>query len=148
MLLRPVSVPIERWPELTFCAALAVAETAEQQTGLPAKIKWPNDMLLGGRKIAGILLESHHRQAPGFVVVGIGVNVLQAETDFDPQLRTRAGSLAMMTTNDGGHRIERRLVAASLLENLERFYTRWPENISFIMHACEQRGCLPPIHED
>ena len=97
VLLRPASdLPVERWPELTFCAALAVAQTAERFTGAPARIKWPNDVLVNGRKIAGILLECHHRHIPGFVVVGIGVNVLQRELDFDPVLRHRAGSLAMM----------------------------------------------------
>ena len=85
VLLRPEAVTVERWPELTFCAALAVAETAEYATGLPARIKWPNDVLLRDRKVAGILVECHHRQSPGFVVLGIGLNVLQRPEDFDPE---------------------------------------------------------------
>ncbi len=141
VLLRP-SVPVERWTELTFCAALAVAETAELHTGRPARIKWPNDVLMNGRKIAGILLESHQRQNPGFVVVGIGVNVLQAEEDFDPELRQRAGSLVMIA--DQPSHIERRTAAASLLRNLEEHYNGWPAGFSSIREACEQRGCFPP----
>ena len=144
MLLRPVAVPVERWPELTFCAALAVAETAERHTGAAARIKWPNDVLINGRKIAGILLECHHRQSPGFVVVGIGVNILHAEEDFEPLLRQRAGSLAMMISAGSIPLIERRSVAASLLENMERHYARWPEDFASIMQACERRGCTVP----
>ena len=96
VLLRPKTVSVERWPELTFCAALAVAETAEISTGRAARIKWPNDVLVGERKVAGILVECHHRQNPGFVVVGIGLNVLQRREEFAPELRDQAGSLAMM----------------------------------------------------
>jgi BirA family biotin operon repressor/biotin-[acetyl-CoA-carboxylase] ligase len=61
--------PVERWPELTVVAAEAVAEAI----GDGASIKEPNDVLLGGRKVAGILAEAKHGQPP--VVLGIGVNV-------------------------------------------------------------------------
>ena len=138
ILLRP-AIPVERWPELTFCAALAVAETAERFTGQPAHIKWPNDVLLNGRKVAGILLETHHRQTPGFVVVGIGVNVRQQPDDFAPELRDRAGSLAMAA--DSAASLDRHLVAASLLERLGSLYARWPDDFPAIMQACRDRGC-------
>ncbi len=141
ILLRPPAVPVARWLELTFCAALAVAETAEQLTGQPARIKWPNDVLLGGRKIAGILLEAHHRQTPGFVVVGIGVNVRQQPADFAPELRERAGSLAMAL--DGSPPPDRHRVAQQLLERLETHYVRWPDGFAAIMQACRERGCEP-----
>ena len=124
MLLRPGSIPVARWPELTFCAALAVAETAERCTGQAARVKWPNDVLVGGRKVAGILLETHHRQTPGFVVVGIGVNVLQQPEDFAPELRERAGSLAMAA--DPGTPLTRHEVAACLLERLDTHHAAWP----------------------
>ncbi len=144
-LLRPAAVPAERWPELTFCAALAVAETAERFTGQPARIKWPNDVLLAGRKVAGILLERHQGQAPGFVVVGIGLNVLQGEADFPPELRERAGSLSMLRTDRGDiPAAERREVAACLLERLEAHYTRWPDGFAEIRAECSDRGCAVP----
>ena len=142
ILLRPAAVPVARWPELTFCAALAVAETAEQLTGQPARIKWPNDVLLGGRKIAGILLEAHHRHTPGFVVVGIGVNVRQQLTDFAPELRERAGSLS--TTADPARPLDRARVATLLLERLGTHYDRWPDAFSSIMLSCRERGCEAP----
>jgi BirA family biotin operon repressor/biotin-[acetyl-CoA-carboxylase] ligase len=138
ILLRPTE-PATRWPELTFCAALAVAEAAEQETNIPARIKWPNDVLLGGRKTAGILLECHHRQSPGFVVMGIGINVRQQTEDFAPELRERAGSLSMAA----GRLIERRTVAGETLRRLERIYADWPQSFDRIMEACERRGCQP-----
>ena len=141
VLLRPQAVPVERWPELTFCAALAVAETAERVTAAEARIKWPNDVLLAGRKVAGILLECHHRQPPGFVVVGIGLNVLQQPDDFDPELRARAGSLAMMMP---GGPPQRQHVASMILERLGAHYASWPKNAHITMAACERRGCVPP----
>ena len=145
VLLRPAAVPIERWPELTFCAALAVAETAECFTGLPARIKWPNDVLLDGRKVAGILLECHHGQAPGFVVVGIGLNVLQKEEDFPPELRDRAGSLSMLRTEEkDSSGLGRREVAACLLDRLEVHYAQWPGHFEQISGGCSERGCTPP----
>ena len=140
VLLRP-GVPTVRWPELTFCAALAVAETAERLTGQPARVKWPNDVLVSERKVAGILLEAHHRQQPGFVVVGIGVNVLQQFTDFAPELRERAGSLAMATD---GLPLNRHEVATLLLERLGTHYAAWPDGFAPIMSACRERGCEPP----
>ena len=146
VLLRPTAVPVERWAELTFCAALAVAETAERHTGNPARIKWPNDVMVDGRKVAGILLESHQRHRPGFVVMGIGVNVLQDAGDFDPHLRQSAGSFSMVAGGDKTL-IERRTVAASLLRNLEKYYTGWPANSSSVTQACRERGCRPPAGE-
>ena len=143
VLLRPETVPAARWPELTFCAALAVAETAERVTGRPARIKWPNDVYLAGRKVAGILLEAHHRRTPGFVVVGVGVNVLQGPDDFAPELRERAGSLAM-AADAGAPALDRHRVAALLLERLGAHYAGWPDGFAAIMQACRQRGCEPP----
>ena len=142
VLLRPVGVPVPRWPELTFCAALAVAEAAERVTGAAARIKWPNDVLLGGRKVAGILLESHQRQAPGFVVLGIGLNVLQRAADFDPAIRDRAGSLAMAAVD--GRLLRREQVAALVLARLDDVYRQWPESFSEIIETCDRRGHWPP----
>ncbi len=143
VLLRPDTVAVNRWPELTFCAALAVAETAERLIGQPARIKWPNDVLVAGRKVAGILLEAHRRQTPGFVVVGIGVNVLQHPADFAPELRERAGSLAMVSA-DGAPPPDRHQVAGMLLQRLGIHYARWPDDFASIMQACRDRGCEPP----
>jgi BirA family biotin operon repressor/biotin-[acetyl-CoA-carboxylase] ligase len=72
---------------LTLAAGLAVAEAA----GPAARIKWPNDVLLGGRKVAGILAEG--RPQEGWAILGIGINVALREDDLPPELRGRAGTL-------------------------------------------------------
>jgi BirA family biotin operon repressor/biotin-[acetyl-CoA-carboxylase] ligase len=78
---------------LPMLAALAVADVADRfdAAGRSAAIKWPNDVLLDGRKVAGILAEG--RPQEGWVVLGIGVNVAVAEDDFPPELRALATSL-------------------------------------------------------
>lgn len=75
-------------PLLPLAAAVAVAETC----GDAARIKWPNDVLLEGRKLAGILAEA--RPAEGWVVLGIGVNVAVAPTDLPQELHATAATLA------------------------------------------------------
>jgi BirA family transcriptional regulator, biotin operon repressor / biotin---[acetyl-CoA-carboxylase] ligase len=74
-------------PLLTIAAGVAVADAV----GAGASIKWPNDVLLDGRKVAGILAEARPRE--GWAVLGIGVNVALRSDDFPPELRDRAGTL-------------------------------------------------------
>jgi len=74
---------------LPLVAGVAVAEVA----GADARIKWPNDILVAGRKVAGILVEA--RLQEGWAVVGIGLNVAVRDTDFPPELRDRAGTLGL-----------------------------------------------------
>lgn len=102
---------------LPMLAALALADVAEeldveQRTPM---IKWPNDVLLDGRKLAGILAEG--RPQEGWVVLGIGVNVAVAQDDFPPELRELATSLGREPAHVGHalrlllHALERWLVA-------------------------------------
>jgi BirA family biotin operon repressor/biotin-[acetyl-CoA-carboxylase] ligase len=72
---------------LSLAAGVAVAEVA----GPEARLKWPNDVLVEGRKVAGILAEG--RPAEGWAALGIGLNVALREDDFPPELRDRAGTL-------------------------------------------------------
>jgi BirA family transcriptional regulator, biotin operon repressor / biotin---[acetyl-CoA-carboxylase] ligase len=74
---------------LPLAAAVAVAEAA----GPPARIKWPNDVLLDGRKVAGILAEG--RPQEGWAVLGVGLNVAVRAGDLPPQLRETAGTLGL-----------------------------------------------------
>jgi BirA family biotin operon repressor/biotin-[acetyl-CoA-carboxylase] ligase len=141
VLLRPAA-PLERWPELTFCAALAVAEAVEAETGRAAAIKWPNDVLVDGRKVCGILLEIHQGCPAGCVVIGIGLNVRQRSDDFPPELRERASSLESMAAP--GKAVLRRAAAISVLERLEHHYRGWPANCREIEQACRARGCVEP----
>jgi BirA family biotin operon repressor/biotin-[acetyl-CoA-carboxylase] ligase len=81
-----MSIVLREWPELLpLVAAVAVA----QAVGEDARIKWPNDILIGGRKVAGILVEGRPQES--WAVLGIGVNV--AVREFPPELRDIAGSL-------------------------------------------------------
>lgn len=93
ILLRPRLAPLA-WPTLSLAAAVAVAEALDAAAGLAVRLKWPNDVMARGRKLAGILLESRPSPAP-VVVVGIGLNV--AQRDFPPELADRATSVAIET---------------------------------------------------
>ena len=83
-------------PLYSFAAALATADTVERLAAVAPRLKWPNDVLVGGRKVSGILLDS--RTAPGcapVVAIGIGLNLRQ--TSFPPELEPRATSLLIET---------------------------------------------------
>jgi BirA family transcriptional regulator, biotin operon repressor / biotin---[acetyl-CoA-carboxylase] ligase len=92
IVLRP-TLPVAALPLLSLTAAVAVTETL-LALGVPARIKWPNDVLARGRKLAGILLESR-LGAETVVVLGIGVNLHQGA--FSPDLAARATSVAVET---------------------------------------------------
>jgi BirA family biotin operon repressor/biotin-[acetyl-CoA-carboxylase] ligase len=97
---------------LTLTAGVALAEGVEAATGLSVDLKWPNDLLVSGRKLAGILAERH----ADTVVLGYGINVLA--TAFPPELRGQATSLESET----GRRIESDLVLDDTLAALSRRY--------------------------
>jgi BirA family biotin operon repressor/biotin-[acetyl-CoA-carboxylase] ligase len=104
-------------PELSLVAALAASEMVEGATGLTAQIKWPNDVMLNRRKVAGILSEL----SDGTVVIGIGINVNQARDDLPLDTPTPSGSLRTLT----GHEHDRAALLGSLLYRLERIYDGW-----------------------
>jgi BirA family transcriptional regulator, biotin operon repressor / biotin---[acetyl-CoA-carboxylase] ligase len=110
------SVPSARLPELTLVAGSAVAEALVDQADVEAVVKHPNDVLIGGRKVAGILAEA----IEGRVVLGIGVNVSQTEVQLPADATTPATSLALE-----GARVERAELLAAILERLERRYDEW-----------------------
>ncbi len=92
-LLRPMLEPAQA-PQLTLVTAVALALAVEAHTGLSARLKWPNDLYVGGRKAAGILAEmSADADRLRHVVIGAGLNVNADERDFPAALRTKATSL-------------------------------------------------------
>src|SRR5262249_51261664 len=105
--------PLRRPAILTAWAAVAVGETILQLTGRQAKIKWPNDVLLHGKKVCGILIE----QAAG-TVVGIGLNLNQSADDFERAALPLAGSLAAAT----GRTFDHIAIAHALIEKLNADY--------------------------
>jgi BirA family biotin operon repressor/biotin-[acetyl-CoA-carboxylase] ligase len=116
LLLRPQLVLAES-ARLTSWAAEAIAATIRRESGLEPRIKPPNDVYIGERKTAGVLVETKAEGGLiGTAVVGIGVNVNQTAEDFPRELRERAGSLAIAL----GRPVERTPFAIALLKELER----------------------------
>jgi BirA family biotin operon repressor/biotin-[acetyl-CoA-carboxylase] ligase len=118
VILRPRVMPHEA-PQLTFLSAVAVARTIEQATSLAPEIKWPNDVLIGGRKVAGLLNEmSAETDGINFVILGLGVNLNMTQAQFPHDLRHPATSIFL----ESGHRVDRTGFAAALLNELDRLY--------------------------
>ena len=121
--LRPLGLPTSRAPELTLVASLAVCD-ALRRAGVDAGIKWPNDILVKGRKIAGILTElAAEPDEVHWVVVGVGVNVNALAQDFPAELREQATSLLI----ERGQPAPRALFLAACLSLLEEWYDRYTE---------------------
>jgi BirA family biotin operon repressor/biotin-[acetyl-CoA-carboxylase] ligase len=115
ILLRP---PAERrMPELSLVGGMAAADAVEQALGLAAQIKWPNDVMVNRRKVAGVLAEARD----GAVVLGVGLNVNQTRDELPADQRSPAASLR---TIDGVER-DRAPILAALLERLEAGYDAW-----------------------
>ena len=116
VILRP-SLPPQRAPELTLLSSVAACEAC-RKAGVEAGIKWPNDVLVGGRKVAGILTElSAEPDAVHWVVLGIGVNLNSGPEDFPAELREVVTSLSI----ERGQPVPRALFAAALLSELEQW---------------------------
>ena len=119
--LRPALDPAET-AKITLLAAVAVADTVKDHEPCEPTIKWPNDVLLRGRKVAGILSElACERDRTLFVIVGIGVNLNFPRTLMAPDIRDRATSLLEET----GAPVDRVEVTRSLVRNLENRYTEF-----------------------
>ena len=103
-------LPVARLPMLSLAAGVAVAEALSDVAGLSARLKWPNDVLTSGRKIAGVLLE----RITDVVVIGIGVNV--AQPSFGAELSKLATSIAI----EGG-RADREALLRGVLGALSRW---------------------------
>lgn len=118
MVLRP-EVPIHCAPQLTLLAAVALCRSLRRVTGLPIGIKWPNDLLVGGRKISGILLESAAEdERLKYIVAGIGISVNLAEADYPEEMLEKAVSLRVA----GGRVLNRTEMIADFLMEWEQLY--------------------------
>lgn len=133
VLLRPpVTAPL---PQLSLVVGLAVAGAIEREADVCAVVKWPNDVLIAGHKVAGILLEA----SAAVVVCGIGINVNQEERDLPPVTRTPVTSLRVAT----GLPFDRGIVLASVLLELERRYTDWVAGgLACLTDELERRNAL------
>jgi BirA family biotin operon repressor/biotin-[acetyl-CoA-carboxylase] ligase len=115
LLVPPVEPP--RLPELSLVAGGAVAQAIAELTGIEPAIKFPNDLLIGMRKVAGILAES----SEGRVVLGIGVNVNQTAQELPADTLTQPTSLRVVL----GEPVDRAHLLAAILFQLERDYDAW-----------------------
>lgn len=106
----------EQLMHLTCAAAVAACDAVEAAAGFRPGIKWTNDLVCQGRKLAGILTELTGNAEETVAIVGIGVNCCQSLSDFPEEIQGFAGSLAMVT----GQEISRPKVAAALIEALSR----------------------------
>ncbi|MBI2194607.1 MAG: biotin--[acetyl-CoA-carboxylase] ligase [Planctomycetes bacterium] len=142
VLLLPKLAP-ERAHVLTIVGCLAVCEAIQDRTGRSPHIKWPNDVILGGRKVAGILVETRtsENRPPQAFVLGIGVNVNQENEDFPPDLREKATSLRCALASP----VDRTGLARALLKRLDQRYAElcsgdWTELEAAWRHRCTSGG--------
>lgn len=146
ILVRPGAVRPGLATWLTLLTGVAAALALRQQSGVPLTLKWPNDLVVEGRKLGGILAESRMEPAPGashcpsgggrepggvrdgpaggqmlrYALVGLGLNVAQVASDFPPELAGRATSLVMEGARGGG--LDRAALLAAILNRLEEEY--------------------------
>jgi len=120
VLLRPDLRPQET-TRLTIASAMALRRAIQSETGLDPEIKWPNDILIRGKKVAGILTElSAELDRVKHVILGIGVDANQNVNEFPAELRKTATSLKIET----GKKISRPELATAILRELDHDYAR------------------------
>jgi BirA family transcriptional regulator, biotin operon repressor / biotin---[acetyl-CoA-carboxylase] ligase len=135
ILLRP-KIDLAESPRLSRWAVVAVAATIRRMLDITATIKPPNDVYVGDKKIAGVLVEMRAQaNAPHIAIVGIGVNVNHTREDFSEPLRARAASLSILL----GREVDREMLAFELLRELDRSYPPSP-----LLSRLPSRSCAPP----
>jgi len=123
-LLRPDEVPAQRWPWLPLLTGIAVSEALRRLTGVECGLKWPNDVLVGDRKLSGVLVERVEvGGGPPVVVVGVGLNVSTTTEELPVDTAT---SLAL----EGASTLDRSVVIREVLRTFEALYGQW----------CAERG--------
>lgn len=133
VILRPPAERLDAWPTLTMVGGVAVAETVADllagevgeglEGSLDVRIKWPNDVLLNRRKVAGLLGQAR-LGGPGVepaVLLGVGLNLNVDRASLPPEIRDTATSLSAAT----GHRFDADAALESLTERLDRWYGTW-----------------------
>jgi BirA family biotin operon repressor/biotin-[acetyl-CoA-carboxylase] ligase len=163
VLLRPAMRPA-LVTQLTIAACMALFRAIRSQTGLTPEIKWPNDILIRGKKVAGILTElSAELDKVKYVILGMGVDVNLGAGEFPPELRKLATSLKIET----GLRQDRAGLAVKILRELDRDYDQicagqfesvadeWEEHCAtlgrnVVIHVGDRkvRGCAESLDTD
>lgn len=121
VLVRPVDVPVSRWPWIPLLAGLAVAAAVRQVAEVPAELKWPNDVLVRDRKLAGLLVERLESGAGGTraaAVIGIGLNVSMTEAELPTPYATSLALESAATT-------DRTTLVKAILRRLDGLLAEW-----------------------
>nr|MDD6336505.1 biotin--[acetyl-CoA-carboxylase] ligase [bacterium] len=127
LVLRPTITPADA-QKITMMAAVAMAQAIEKECGIRPGIKWPNDILIGTRKVCGILTEMNTSvDEVRYCIVGTGVNVNHDAGDFPPELEQVATSLKM----ECGHEVSRTPLIVSYLNALEPLLEKFIETREF-----------------
>jgi BirA family biotin operon repressor/biotin-[acetyl-CoA-carboxylase] ligase len=138
LLVRP-AVPVSHWVRLTTWAAAGIAAAIDDFTGIRPAIKWPNDIFIGEKKVAGILAESGVDSGGSpFAVIGIGVNVNHQAEDFPSELAGRATSLQIAA----GRSWDRTDLAAAILRALDARLAAVAGDFPSILAEAESRSML------
>lgn len=143
-LFRPNMEPA-RVSDLTAWVAVAVCDGIEACCGIRPQIKWTNDIILGGKKLVGILTEmgiESEINALDYVITGIGVNVNEAPEDFSPEIREIAVSLSQ----ELGRTVRRAELAAQIILALDRMYANYPEDRAEYL-AKYRADCITTGHQ-
>lgn len=138
LVLRPQVEPVKA-PQLALLAAAAVAKAIFDYTGLEAEIKWPNDILISGKKVCGILTEMKaEMEFIHYCVIGIGINVNTTSEQFPVDLADKAASLRMFANQE----IKRAGLVRAILQHIESMYLSWQrQGFSPILELWQQKSC-------
>lgn len=140
--IRPVAVPFSALAQSTLVLAVAVREGVKNATGALLDAKWPNDLLHGGKKCCGMLVESGEITPAAdthSLILGVGVNTNHSPEDFPGYLAKTATSLAIIT---GGETFSTEGMAISVAQSIETWFARWEKHgFSPIRHAWLDGNC-------
>ena len=121
ILLRP-QIPVQQAPQLTFLSAVTVVETLKEVCQLTAEVKWPNDILVNGAKISGLLNEmSAETEQIHFVILGVGINLNMTASQFPDGLNYPATSVLLET----GNPVDRLVFLRAFLQRLDLYYAEF-----------------------
>jgi BirA family biotin operon repressor/biotin-[acetyl-CoA-carboxylase] ligase len=125
VLVRP-DVSVDRWTWLPLLAGLAVSDGIRQEADLPADLKWPNDVLVLGRKVSGVLAERVETPTGPAVVIGMGINV-HLTVEQLPVPTATSLALVLAELGLGAFPLHRTSIVSTTLRSLERILARWEE---------------------
>lgn len=138
LILRPEILP-EFGAQVTLLMGVAVVEALEKVTGVTAKIKWPNDIIVENKKLCGILSElTLTEEGIDYAIVGVGINVNLDREDFKEDLAERASSVFLQT----GKSWDRDIILTAVLKSFEKWYNSWHKNgFSNIKEEWQRKNC-------